>query len=114
MGGDTQERLDIRRRGVIEAREKAQAVTEKKLAKRKLLRRRAMYVALKNHENFEMPSGGGKGATTEAIAAAEYAIDCAIALISPKQVAGESNSIECVDVIDILKNELLPEIIRGL
>lgn len=114
MGGDTHEQIHDRRVAAIEVREKEQAIIDKKVAKRKITRRNAMYVAMKNHENFEMPKGPGKTATKSAMAAAEYAIDCAIALISPKQIAGESNHIECVDVIDILKNELLPEIIKQL
>lgn len=114
MGGDTGQQMNDRRVAIINAREKEQAVTDKKVAKRKRNRRKAMYTAMQNHENFEMPKGPEYIATKASIAAAEYAINCAIALISPKQVEGESNHIECVDVIDILKNELLPDIIRGL
>lgn len=114
MGGDTSQQRQDRRVAAIKVREKEQAVIDKKVAKKKLKRRNAMYIAMKHHENFEMPEAPGCIATKASMAAAEYAIDCAIALISPKQVAGESNNIECVDVIDILKNELLPEIIKQL
>ena len=114
MGGDTSHQINERRVAIIKEREKEQKVIDKKVAKRKRNRRKAMYTSMQNHENFEMPKAPEYIATRASIAAAEYAINCAIALISPKQVAGESNHIECVDVIDILKNELLPDIISSL
>ena len=109
MGGDTNQQIHDRRVAAIKVREKEQAVIDKKVSKRKLIRRQSMYICMTNHVNFEMPIAPKK---LTKITAAEYAIDCAVALISPKQVAGESNHIECVDVIDILKNELLPDIIK--
>lgn len=114
MGGDTRRQLDERRILIITAREEEQEIVDNKKAKRKINRRKAMYTAMKNHENFEMPKAPEYIADKSSIAAAEYAVDCAIALISPKQVAGESNHVECVDIIDILKNELLPDIIKTL
>jgi len=111
MGGNTREQAFKSQVVAIDLREKKQRVIDEKLVKK---RRKGMYIAMKNHDNFKMPESPKLIANERSILAAEYAIDCAIALISPEQIEGESNSMECVDIIDILKNELLPEIIRKL
>ncbi len=70
-----------------------------------------LHSLMRSHINFKEPKLPKEINIESAVT---YAIDRAIAIISPKQEPNEDNNFECVDIIAVLKNELLPEIIKDI